>query len=358
MRAVETPWTLLHAGALGDLVLGIQLALRLPGATTAETLHVVSRTNPGDLSRCRPQVARRSSEGLGLHWLFGDHDDPPPAPLTALIQNARILSFLGGPHTLAHQRLLELRPAAAFGVDPRPRPAGTRHVVDQWQTQLETQGLLVPKCTHQQPQRRALGVPPVAGAPGSLCRAPPPILIHPGSGGMHKCWPRASFADVARRLCPRAPLWDARQTAHRNAQRQQALASAARSDAGRGCGNDHAVVWLLGPVELETWPARDIDAIAADFSVVCNPTPDELVALLAGAAALLANDAGPAHLAALLGTPIVALFGPTPAAVWRPLGPHVTVFQGNPGQPRNWGLSTTAVAAAVCDAVTAHLPSA
>jgi hypothetical protein len=322
MRFVETPWTLLHGGALGDLVLGIQLALRLPGAATAAEIRVVSRTDPGDLSRCRPRIVRRSSEGLGLHWLFSDDDDPPPGPLTALLQNARVLSFLGGPHTLAHQRLLELRPTTAFGVDPRPRPGVTRHIVEQWQTQLETQGLLVPKCIHQQPHHRALGVP--LSAPGALCKTQAPILIHPGSGGANKCWPLANFVALARRL---------------------------RTDG-------HDVVWLLGPVELETWPAREVEAITAEFSTLRNPTPDELVRRLADAAALVANDSGPAHLGALLGTPVVALFGPTPATVWRPLGPRVTVLGGDPGQLSDWGLSTMAVAAAVCDAATAHLPSA
>ncbi len=339
---VDTPWTLLHGGALGDLVLGLQLALRLPGAATATALQVVSRTNPGDLACCRPRIIRQSSEGLGLHWLFGDHDEPPPVRLRELVQAARVLSFLGGPHALVHQRLVELRPAALYGVDPRPRPGVTRHIVDQWQTQLEAQGLLVPKCTHQQPQHRALGVPeelrgrgcarlanalrgPVAAAPGSDGGALDAVLvIHPGSGGRSKCWPLANYVDVARYL------------------------------AARG----HAVAWLLGPVELETWPADDIETIAAEFSVLRNATPDELVVLLAGAAALVANDSGPAHLAALLGTPTVTIFGPTHAAVWRPLGPQVTVLQGDPGQPLDWDLTPAGVAAAVCRTAAAHLPLA
>ena len=88
-------WLILHGGALGDLVLTIQLALRLPGVVEGGTLRVISRTDPGDLSACRPSILRQSSEGLGLHWLFGEHDDPAPERLRSLVRGAPVLSALG-----------------------------------------------------------------------------------------------------------------------------------------------------------------------------------------------------------------------------------------------------------------------
>ncbi len=51
----------------------------------------------------------------------------------------------------------------------------------------------------------------------------------------------------------------------------------------------------------------------------------ELARFLAGARLFLGNDSGIAHLAAAVGTPVVALFGPTDPAVWAPRGPHVSV---------------------------------
>ncbi|MBN2448026.1 MAG: glycosyltransferase family 9 protein, partial [Phycisphaerae bacterium] len=48
------------------------------------------------------------------------------------------------------------------------------------------------------------------------------------------------------------------------------------------------------------------------------------------AAVLLGNDSGPGHLAALLGTPTITLFGPTSATVWRPLGPRARIIVGSP----------------------------
>lgn len=47
----------------------------------------------------------------------------------------------------------------------------------------------------------------------------------------------------------------------------------------------------------------------------------EMAALLAGAAAVVVGNTGPAHLAAAVGTPVVSLFAPTvPAIRWAPYG--------------------------------------
>ncbi len=40
----------------------------------------------------------------------------------------------------------------------------------------------------------------------------------------------------------------------------------------------------------------------------------------------LGNDSGITHLAAMLGIPTIALFGPSDPAVWRPIGPDVEVI--------------------------------
>jgi heptosyltransferase II len=50
-------------------------------------------------------------------------------------------------------------------------------------------------------------------------------------------------------------------------------------------------------------------------------------ALLQRAAVVIANDTGPAHMAAALGCPTVSVLGPTEAARWAPWGPGVTVLQ-------------------------------
>ncbi len=310
----------LHGGALGDLVLTIQLALRLPIVERAGAIDVVSRVDPGDLSACRPALRRQSSEGLGLHWLFGDHDDPPPERLRDLVRGRWVLSALGGRHTISHRRLEALQPATMWGLDPRPVAGVERHITEQWRTQLEAQGLLVPKCVHQKPDQRGLGVPDAISRRGMrLLRAAGAadgcVLIHPGSGGRAKCWPLEHFIELARRLSANGQV---------------------------------PPCFIVGPAELDTWTKSELAALAAEFAVLCQPEPTQLVELLAAARVLIGNDSGPAHLAALLGTPTVTLFGPTSARVWHPLGGVASVMVGDTSVDREtWGLTVEQVLARV-----------
>lgn len=55
-------------------------------------------------------------------------------------------------------------------------------------------------------------------------------------------------------------------------------------------------------------------------------------ALLRGASLVIANDTGPGHLAAAVGTPLVSVLGPTDPARWAAVGPAVHVVR----HPRGW----------------------
>jgi heptosyltransferase-2 len=52
-----------------------------------------------------------------------------------------------------------------------------------------------------------------------------------------------------------------------------------------------------------------------------------LAAAIARCSLVVANDSGPAHIASALGTPLVALFGPTSQERWRPLSPRSEVVR-------------------------------
>ncbi len=72
------------------------------------------------------------------------------------------------------------------------------------------------------------------------------------------------------------------------------------------------VYWCAGPEE-ELAEATRFDDL---HSLAC---------WLSGARVYLGNDSGPTHLAAAVGTPVVALFGPTDREVWAPRGSKVHV---------------------------------
>ena len=69
-------------------------------------------------------------------------------------------------------------------------------------------------------------------------------------------------------------------------------------------------------------------------------------ALLKGAAVMVANDTGPGHMAAALGTPVVSVLGPSDPALWRAWGPSVRLVQGAGSWP-----ARAAVSAAVARAL-------
>ncbi|MCC7397848.1 MAG: hypothetical protein IT455_12355 [Planctomycetes bacterium] len=134
-------------------------------------------------------------------------------------------------------------------------------------------------------------------APPRACRGPGVIVLAPGSGARVKCWPPVRWLELAALL----------------------------ADRGR------ALQVVVGPVELERDdPQRWPWPVPVTFVVGRRVT--ELAAELEAAAAFVGNDSGTTHLAAAVGTPTVALFGPTEPVLWAPVGPHVRVLRGAAGE--------------------------
>jgi heptosyltransferase-3 len=103
-------------------------------------------------------------------------------------------------------------------------------------------------------------------------------VIHPFSGSPRKNWPLARFRELAQKLERRMP-----------------------------------VRWCAGPDDPPLDGAVRIDDL---YDLAC---------WLAKARLYIGNDSGITHLAAAVGTPVLALFGPTNPEVWAPRGPYVRV---------------------------------
>jgi len=113
------------------------------------------------------------------------------------------------------------------------------------------------------------------------------VAINPGAGRPEKRWPVASFQALAERLATEA---------------------------------DARLLVLWGPDESHM--AREIALGLPGTSALLAPPTDlgELTALLRRCRLMIANDTGPLHLAAALGTPCIGLFGPTSAERNGPYG--------------------------------------
>jgi ADP-heptose:LPS heptosyltransferase len=123
---------------------------------------------------------------------------------------------------------------------------------------------------------------------------PPRVLLHPGSRSIYRLWPPERFAAVCDRL-------------------QEQLGVQVFVVAGPG---EQKLV-----EEIRAHAKFHLVAITQRFTV------GQFAAMVAQFKLLLCHDSGPMHVAAAVGTPVVALFGSQNATIWRPLGPRQTVLQ-------------------------------
>jgi heptosyltransferase-3 len=129
----------------------------------------------------------------------------------------------------------------------------------------------------------------------------PMVLIHPGSGSRHKCVEPAVLEAVMQQL-----------------ERQ-----------------DLIPLILEGPADEEP-VKRLLSQMSITPTVVSGLSLSVLAGLLSRVELFIGHDSGMTHLAALLGLPTVALFGPTSPERWAPRGSHVIVVQGEPCRCLSW----------------------
>lgn len=120
----------------------------------------------------------------------------------------------------------------------------------------------------------ALPTAPPVGIPRIALAGPrhESIVLHPFSGSEKKNWPLSAFRELAGLL--------------------------------------GEVAWTCGPEEELPEARRFVDLA-------------ELAQWISGARLYIGNDSGITHLAAAVGTPVLALFGPTDPTIWCPAGRHV-----------------------------------
>jgi lipopolysaccharide heptosyltransferase II len=115
----------------------------------------------------------------------------------------------------------------------------------------------------------------------------PFVLFHPGARWWFKIWPLERFVDLAKRM-------------------HEVFG--------------YSVVVVGGSQDIET-ADRIVSACGSWSKTFAGQITVLQLAVLAQRARLfVGNDAGPMHIAAAMGTPVVSLFGPTDPQVWGPWG--------------------------------------
>ena len=135
-----------------------------------------------------------------------------------------------------------------------------------------------------------------------------PTILNLGASKPDKRWPTASFRELAERLL-----------------------------AAEGESADRPLVLTGGPgdvdVAAEVADGLDIVNLAGATSLL------QVLELCKRARRMVSADTGPMHMCAAVGTPVVAIFGPSDASRTGPWGPGHVVLQGGARLPRELSVS-------------------
>jgi len=188
--------------------------------------------------------------------------EAPPQLLEALRSFDSVISWYGANRPEFRDAIEHLQLPFRF-FSALPPDAGSIHATDFYLAQVRTLG----NCASD-------------GVPRIRCEVVRQnfAVIHPFSGSPKKNWPLENFRALARELEKTLP-----------------------------------VEWCAGP---EDPPLPEARRFANLYELGC---------WLASAQLYAGNDSGITHLAAAVGTPVLAFFGPTDPGVWGPRGPHVQI---------------------------------
>lgn len=129
------------------------------------------------------------------------------------------------------------------------------------------------------------------------------LMIHPGSGSRHKCLRPEKFCSMIRQL-----------SESQNCQ----------------------LILCQGPADENTFFDLQPYLQQIPHGILKNTCLSDMAKAIGQVDVFLGHDSGLTHLAAALGVPTIALFGPTDPQRWGPKGTNVEILQGPCCQCQDW----------------------
>jgi heptosyltransferase-2 len=123
-------------------------------------------------------------------------------------------------------------------------------------------------------------------------QAAPIVTLSPGAVGAGKAWPVAHYAELARALV-----------------------------------KDGASIWVLGGPSEKSAATQIVEAAGDRVRDLTGNDLRNAILALAAADVSVTNDSGLMHISAAIGTPTVAIFGPTSPWHWKPLNPVAAILE-------------------------------
>ena len=302
---------ILQPGAIGDCILTLPLAAYMKDALDLGGIDILGHTEyigflPG--RSCVDGV--RSIDSMDIHRFFAKSNtfllkDRDPL-ISAFGDYAWIATFLGEPNSNFEQNLIFTANCShsteVITLSMKPPKGLSEHLADFYIRQfikqsghsLHSRKFQAGDCLIKATETDINTGRELLRKTG-LGSAEKLMVIQPGSGGTKKCWHVDNFLAVARQLNSRGV----------------------------------EIVFLLGPAELDRFSDAKIRKIRSVGKCLTDLSLTQVLGLLSCVDGFIGNDSGITHLAAALGIRTYSVFGPTNPAVYKSIGPAVTVFTGS-----------------------------
>lgn len=296
---------IIHPGAIGDCLLALPLASFMKQALGMDQVDWIGRTEHLEFYPGRSAVDRiRSMEAIPFHRFFQDNKSfevEDGDPLVHYFSGyEQVISFLGSENPYFEQNLLytlHCSQSAHLVMLPLDDPAYSGHITRFYlektasENEIEPENWQIPApLIEPHPNDYPAGREAIEEIGINPDR--PIIVIHPGSGGMQKCWATENFILLAEEI----------------------------KRAGR------EVIFLLGPAEKERFKKKTLDSIEK-YPTLSDLSLTQVLQVLSCADGYVGNDSGISHLAASMAKPTLAVFGLTNPAKFAPIGPKVRILE-------------------------------
>jgi heptosyltransferase III len=299
MSAVESA-LFIRGGALGDFILTLPSVHAFREAMPQARIEIMGY--PSNLQLVKGRYYAQSVANIdqgGMAGFFARNSILDPKLSEFFKSFSLIVSFLYAPEGTFESNLKRAAPQTRL-ITAEGRPATTTPASQHLATWLPKAGIFKavlrpPKIYPSEEDLKSAGEElRRLGGEG------PWILIHPGSGSQQKRWPVENFAKLSRILT----------------------------------GKGFCIGVLEGPADTGVGEAfqrsLEIERKPEGVGVVArlqNLPLNLVAAMLASSRGFIGNDSGITHLAAAVGAPTIAVFGPTSSRIWGPTGALVKVLQ-------------------------------
>jgi heptosyltransferase-3 len=301
---------IIQPGAVGDCILTLPLAQYLKTHFGIGSVLMFGRSHyieyfPG--RTCIDSI--RDLDSIDLHKLFVNHKDfeleDGDSLISAFAGFEQIVTFLGEPGGDFENNLIYTancsNPVEVTTLELKPDDKYAEHII-----KFYLASFIASQSHHIKPAEIDLKKTYITPCKTDLANGRKILnsigidtgqkiaVIHPGSGGVAKCWHIDNFYMLAEQLREK---------------------------------NNIEVVFVLGPAEMERFKQSTINALGTIAPLLCEPSLSETFQVVSCANCFIGNDSGITHMAASAGVPTIACFGPTNPAQYAPIGPGVFTFK-------------------------------